>query len=152
MNRLAKTLTRIKNVTITYIEDGEEETEKITVIKAGLGKWQKLTETLKVLFGILPEVLKEKGIEDIENYAQNMTYQDLILLLPDMYMVATNEVIKLLSIGADLEIDFIKKYVGIDEAVDLFEAISEVNNLIKIVEKGKNLIPLLNMMDKIRRK
>jgi len=149
---LSKTVSRIKSVDITIVENAKERVEKITVVKAGLGNWKGLTDTLKTLLGILPEVLEKRGIEDIEKYTENMTYQDLLLLIPDMFDVATDEVINLLAVGTGKDFEYINKYVGIDEAIELFEAIAEVNNLMKVVETGKNWIPLLNTINKIRRK
>ncbi len=149
---MSKTVSRIKSVDITIVENAKERVEKITVVKAGLGNWKGLTDTLKTLLGILPEVLEKRGIEDIEKYTENMTYQDLLLLIPDMFDVATDEVINLLAVGTGKDFEYINKYVGIDEAIELFEAIAEVNNLMKVVETGKNWIPLLNTINKIRRK
>lgn len=139
---MAKTLSRIKTVEITYIEGGQEKTEKIQIVKAGLGKWKKLTDSIKNLFGLLPEVLKEKGIEDPEKYIEGMSPQDLLMLIPDLLEVAAEEFLKIISLGADLDQEYIEEKVGLDETVDIFEAIVEVNNLVKVAEKGKNLMGL----------
>lgn len=139
---MAKTLSRIKTVDITIIEGGKEKVEKIQVVKAALGKWKKLTDGIKRLFELLPELLRGKGIEDPQKYLEQMGMQDLLLLIPDMLETATDEVINILALGADKEREFIESHVGLDEAIDLFEAIIAVNNLIKVVEKGKNLMNL----------
>lgn len=133
---------RIKKITIDVKENGKYKQEKITVEKVPLGKWKNLIDTVKRLFKVLPEVLEAKGIEDTDEYMETMTMQDLIMLLPDMLEVAAEEIFNLLSIGSGLSTEYIEEKVGLDEAVELFEAIIEVNNLIKVAEKGKNLISL----------
>ena len=55
--------------------------------------------------------------------------------------MAADEFIQLLAIGTGLDVDFLEENVGIDEAVDLTEAIIQVNDIFGAVEKGKNLIP-----------
>lgn len=142
---MAKTLSRIKTIDITIIENSQEKVEKITVQKAGLGKWKKLTDSIKKLFELLPEILKEKGVKDTDKFIEQMEIQDLLLLIPDMLTVATDEVINILALSTDLDAEYIEKNVGLDEAVELFEVIIEVNNIVKVVEKGKNLINLLGM-------
>lgn len=139
---MAKTLSRIKTVDITFIEEGKEKVEKIQVTKAALGKWKKLTDSIGKLFELLPELLRAKGIEDPQKYLEQMGMQDLLLLIPDMLEVAADEMVSVLAIGTDLEAEYIEEKVGLDEAIDLFEAIIEVNNLIKVVDKGKNLMNL----------
>lgn len=139
---MAKTLSRIKTVNITIIEEGKEKVEKIQVTKAALGKWKKLTDSIGKLFELLPEMLRAKGIEDPQKYLEQMGMQDLLLLIPDMLEVAADEMVSVLAIGTDLEVEYIEEKVGLDEAIDLFEAIIAVNNLIKVVEKGKNIMNL----------
>ncbi|SFL93725.1 hypothetical protein [Halanaerobium salsuginis] len=144
---MAKTLSRIKKVDITTVidsDDGiEEKTITIKVKKAPLGKWKQLTDNVKVLFDLLPEVLEEKGIENPQEYMMQMSEKEIISYLPDMFRVATDEVIDILSLGAGVDVETLENEVGIDEAVELFEAVVEVNNLVKVVEKGKNLMKLL---------
>lgn len=144
---MAKTLSRIKKVDITTVidsDDGiEEKTRTIKVKKAPLGKWKQLTDNVKVLFDLLPEVLEEKGIENPQEYMMQMSEKEIISYLPDMFRVATDEVIDILSLGTGVDVETLEKEVGIDEAVELFEAVVEVNNLVKVVEKGKNLMKLL---------
>ena len=144
---MAKTLSRIKKVDITTViesDDGiEEKTITIKVKKAPLGKWKRLTDNVKVLFDLLPEVLEEKGIENPQEYMMQMSEKEIISYLPDMFRVATDEVIDMLSLGTGVDVETLENEVGIDEAVELFEAVVEVNNLVKVVEKGKNLMKLL---------
>lgn len=143
---MAKTLERVKKVSITTVVeldgDIEERVMTVTVKKAPLGKWKRLTDSIKKLFELLPEILEKKGVEDPEKYIEKMGPQDLLMLIPDMLEVATEEVINILALGADTEPEYIEKHVGLDEAIEIFEAIIEVNNLIKVVEKGKNLMAL----------
>jgi|GEM_PF-2705527 hypothetical protein len=145
---MTKSISRVKEINIDVIKNGEVEERKIVVSKAPLGNWKKLTDSIQKLMNLLPEVLEEeKGLEsqeELEQYFDQMTMQDILLLLPDMMEVAFDEVMNLLALGSDKDSKFMEKYVGMDEAIDIFEAIVEVNNLVKVAEKGKNLLNLLN--------
>ena len=142
---MSKTLPRIKVVEITVIDEtGQEQTQKVTVKKAGLGRWKQIINAVKKLINMLPEFLKTKGVEDPEAFIDSLAYTDLIAMIPDILDLAADEFINLLAVGAELEVDFLEQHIGIDEAIDLVEAIIEVNNLFGAVEKGKNLIPRVN--------
>lgn len=139
---MSKTLPRIKIVEITIIDEtGQEQTKKITVKKAGLGQWKQIITSVKKLFNQLPEFLKVKGMEDPEAFLESLSYTDLIAMIPDVLDMAADEFINLLAMGTGLDVNFLEQNIGIDEAVDLVEAIVEVNNIFGAVEKGKNLIP-----------
>ena len=144
---MAKSISRIQKVKIDKVKDGEVKEDTIIITKAPLGQWKKITDSLQTLLELLPEVLEEKGLtekEELEQYFENMTQQDIMMLLPDMMDVALEETMKLLAIGTDKDAKYIEKFVGIDETLDILEAIIEVNGLAKAVEKGKNLMNLLN--------
>ena len=136
---MAKTIGRLKIVEIIYIEDGQVKTDRVTVSKAPLGKWKQLTESINNLLEVLPEILKKKGVEDPEKYIEQMGIQDFVMLIPDMLEFAVDEIINVLAIGTGLSIEYIEEKVGLDETIDLLEAIIEVNGIVKVVEKGKNL-------------
>jgi len=139
---MSKTLPRIKVVEITIIDDSsQEQVQKILVKKAGLGRWKQIINALKKLINMLPEFLEAKGIENPEAFIDSLSYTDLIAMIPDILDMAADEFINLLSIGTGLEVDFLEENVGIDEAIDLVEAIIQVNDIFGAVEKGKNLIP-----------
>lgn len=144
---MAKTLSRVKKVDITIViesdDDIEERIRTIKVKKAPLGKWKQLTDNVKVLFDLLPEVLEKEGIKNPQEYMMQMNEKEILSYLPDMFRVATDEVIDILSLGTGVKVETLENKVGIDEAIELFEAVIEVNNLIKVVEKGKNLMKLL---------
>lgn len=144
---MAKSISRIQKVKIDKVKDGEVKEDTIIITKAPLGQWKKITDSLQTLLELLPKVLEEKGLtekEELEQYFENMTQQDAMMLLPDMMDVALEETMKLLAIGTDKDAKYIEKFVGIDETLDILEAIIEVNGLAKAVEKGKNLMNLLN--------
>ena len=61
------------------------------------------------------------------------------MLIPDMLEFAVDEIINVLAIGTGLSTEYIEEKVGLDETIDLLEAIIEVNGIVKVVEKGKNL-------------
>lgn len=139
---MSKTLPRIKVVEITIIDEtGQEQVQKIPVKKAGLGKWKQINNAIKKLINMLPEFLETKGIEDLETFIDSFSYTDLITMIPDILDMATDEFINLLAVGTGLKVEFLEENVGIDEAVDLVEAIIQVNDIFRAVEKGKNLIP-----------
>ena len=142
---MSKTLPRVKVVEITVIDEADQEqAQKITVKKAGLGRWKQIINALKKLINMLPEFLETKGIENPEAFIDTLSYTDLIAMIPDVLDMAADEFIHLLAIGTGLEVDFLEENVGIDEAVGLVEAIIQVNNIFEAVEKGKNLIPRTN--------
>jgi hypothetical protein len=139
---MSKALPRIKVVEITVLDEaGQEQTQQIYVKKAGLGRWKQIINSIKKLFKLLPEFLESQGIDDSEEFIESLSYMDMIAMIPDIMDMAADEFINLLAMGTELEVDFLKEHVGIDEAVDLVEAIIEVNNLLGAIEKGKNLIP-----------
>ena len=139
---MSKSLPRTKVVEITVIDEaGQEQVQKVVVKKAGLGRWKQITNAIKRLLNLLPEFLQTKGIEDPEAFIDALSYTDLIALIPDILAMAADEFINLLAVGTGLDVEFLEKNVGIDEAVELVEAIIQVNNIFEAVEKGKNLIP-----------
>ena len=139
---MSKTLPRVKVVEITVVDEtGQEQVQKVSVKKAGLGRWKQIINAIKKLINMLPEFLQAKGIEDQEAFIDSLSYTDLIAMIPDILDMAADEFIHLLAIGTGLEVDFLEENVGIDEAVGLVEAIIQVNNIFEAVEKGKNLIP-----------
>ena len=139
---MSKALPRVKVVEITIIDDaGQEQFQKISVKKAGLGRWKQIINAIKKLINLLPEFLKSKGVEDPEAFIDSLTYTDLIAMIPDILDMAADEFINLLAVGTGLKVEFLEENVGIDEAVDLVEAIIQVNDIFGAVEKGKNLIP-----------
>lgn len=139
---MSKTLPRVKIVEIIVIdEDGQEQSKKITVKKAGLGRWKQIINALKKLINMLPEFLETKGVENPETFIDSLSYTDLIAMIPDILDMAADEFINLLAIGTGLDVEFLEVNVGIDEAIELVEAIIQVNDIFGAVEKGKNLIP-----------
>lgn len=139
---MSKSLPRTKVVEITVIDEtGQEQVQKVVVKKAGLGRWKQITNAIKRLFNLLPEFLQTKGIEDPEAFIDSLSYTDLIALIPDILDMAADEFINLLAVGTGLDVEFLEENIGIDEAIELVEAIIQVNNIFGAVEKGKNLIP-----------
>lgn len=139
---MSKTLPRTKVVEISIIDEaGQEQVQKVVVKKAGLGRWKQITNAIKRLLNLLPEFLQTKGIEDPEAFIDSLSYTDLIALIPDILDMAADEFINLLAVGTGLDVEFLEENVGIDEAIELVEAIIQVNNIFGAVEKGKNLIP-----------
>lgn len=138
---MSKALPRTKVVEISIIDEaGQEQIQKVTVKKAGLGRWKQIINALKKLINMLPEFLKTKGIEDPEAFIDSLSYTDLIAMIPDILDMAADEFINLLAVGTGLDVEFLEENVGIDEAIELVEAIIQVNDIFGAVEKGKNLI------------
>ncbi len=142
---LAESLNKIKKVKIVYIEDEKEKEKEITVQKAGLGKYKKLSDIFKTIMNIIPEYAEEQGIDDVDEYIQSMTYIELLNMIPDLLTYSIDQFIDLLILGSDLEKDFAEENLGLDEAFDILDAIIKVNGLIKVVEKGKNLMNRLGL-------
>lgn len=133
---------RVKKVTIEIIED--EVTEKEIVIKkAPLGQWAKLTKTINSLLNAIPEIMKSVGIEekDQEEFLKQLTFDKAIGLIPEILDCITDEFISIVAIGADLEEEFVREKVGLDDALLIFKAIIEVNKFKKKAEEvGKSLV------------
>ena len=142
---MSKSLPRSKTVEIVVFKDGQEKKEKIEVRKAGLGKWKLIIDNLKRVENLLPEVVKSRGYEDPNQFIDNLTPADLIGLIPQALSFALDEIIEVLSLGTGVDKEFLEEHVGPDEAVELFTAIVEVNNLYKVAEVGKKL-PFLRGM------
>ena len=137
---MSKTLSKLKVVNIIYIEGEEEKTKKVLVKKAGLGKAKRLTSAIGGIFSALPDYLKAKGIEDTDKFIQELEIEDLLGLVPELLQLGVDQLMEIVSIAADLELEFIEEYVGIDEALEILEATFEVNNFDKALEKAKNLM------------
>lgn len=141
-----KTQPKIKKVTIDIIEDEEVKQEEITIKKATLGKWAKLTTTIRKLIDSLPNMLDRLGIkeEDREAFLTNLTADKVVGFIPELLDIILDEFINIVALGADLEPSYVEENIGLDDALILFEAIVEVNSFKKeAVEVGKKLIAQL---------
>jgi len=137
---------RIKKVTIDTIENEEVKQETIAVKKAPLGKWAKLTTTIRKLLNSLPEMLDRLGVkeEDREEFLSNLTADKAIGFVPELLDIVADEFINIVALGADLETEYVKECIGLDDSLLLFEAIVEVNSFKKeAVEVGKKLLAQL---------
>ncbi len=144
---MSKSLPRVKDVTITIFEDGKEKKQSIRVQKAGLGKWKLIIDSLKKVENLLPEIIKRKGYDDPNKFLENLTPIALAGLIPEVFGFAVEEIIEVLTVGTDADREFIEDHVGPDEAVELFVALIEVNNLYKVAEVGKQLPFLKGMVN-----
>jgi len=131
---MSNAIPRIKYVKLTIVENEEEKKKTITIKKPGLGKWKQLSDTLDNIINALPDYLEEQG-EEPEEFIENMEPIDLIEIIPSILRNASEEIIKLLNLGTGLEPDFIDEHVALDEAYEIFQAISEVSGLKKLTEK-----------------
>jgi len=141
---MSKVLGRRKEVAIEYIENNEQVEEVIKVEKAGLGRWKQVSDTLRNIVNSLPTILDELGVEDKEEFLNNLSMQDMVAIIPEALGIITDEIINLIAIGADLEKKYVEEKVGIDEATELVLAIIEVNKLAKAVETGNKIKGLFN--------
>lgn len=143
---MPKTLSKIKKVTIDVIEDEEIKHKTIVVKKAALGKWAKLTTTIRKLINSLPEMMDRLGIEkeNQEEFLNSLTPNELIGFIPELLDIVADEFINIVALGADLEPDYVEENIGLDDALILFEAIIEVNSFKKdAVEVGKKILAQL---------
>ena len=148
---MSKTMPRSKTVKIVVFKNGQEQIEEVEVRKAGLGKWKKIIDSLKKVENLLPQIIERKGYDDPDKFLDNLTTLDLAGLIPEIFSFALEEIIEVLAIGTSADKKFIEQNVGPDEAVELFTAIVEVNNLYKVAEAGKQ-VPFLGMMNSQMRK
>ena len=141
---MSKVLSRRKEVAIEYIKDDEQIEEIVKVEKAGLGKMKKVTDTMRNIVNSLPNILEELGIEDQEEFLNNLSVDDIVAIIPETIGIITDEIINLIAVGAELDKKYIEEKVGIDEATELVLAIIEVNKLDKAVEMGNKIKGLFN--------
>ena len=141
---MSKVLSRRKEVAIEYIKDDEQIEEIVKVEKAGLGKMKKVTDTMRNIVNSLPNILEELGIDDQEEFLNNLSADDIVAIIPEALGIITDEIINLIAVGAELEKKYIEEKVGIDEATELILAIIEVNKLDKAVEMGNKIKGLFN--------
>lgn len=153
-----KNLTKSKIVKVTFVKEldnvdisnvrGEikEETHKVLIKKASLGKWHELSLLIKKFFDLFKEFLKEQGVEDTNNFFENLTVKELIDIFPEfvsgIYKFAIDEIIEFISIGTGLEEGFIRDNLDAEETFEIVKAIIEVNGLIRVGQEVKNLIIL----------
>ncbi|AZO96129.1 hypothetical protein [Halocella sp. SP3-1] len=153
-----KDLTKSKIVKVTFIKDLDnvdisnvkggikEETRKVLIKKAPLGKWHELSLLLEKFFDLFKEFLQEQGVEDTDKFFENLTVKKLIDIFPKfisgIYKFAIDEIIEFISIGTGLDEEFICNNLDMEETFEIIKAIIEVNGLIKVGQEVKNLIKL----------
>lgn len=159
-----KNITKSKIVEVSFIKNideidvtnvnGEvqEETRKILVQKAPLGKYEQLSIILEKFFDLFIEFLKDQGVKDPTRYIEQLDVEDLIALLPKfisgLYKFAIDEMIEFISIGTGIDEEFIRENIDAGEAYEIVKAIIEVNGLLKVVSEVKNL---MNLPDPVKK-
>ena len=149
---MAKSLSKFKKVDLIVVE-GEKES-KVTVIikKAGLGKYKEITGAIGDLIKSLPKFLEEKGIEKPDEFIEKMTITDMLEVLPELLAFGMEQLVDIVAVITNLEPEFIKENVGLDEALEILEATLDVNNIAGAVEKGKNLAGRLGIQKDLAKK
>lgn len=127
---------------------GEEKEVKIIIKKLPLGRYKQLLDIVnKIMAGPLKMVIKDKGVEDVDEFIANMQPEDLLELLPEVISYAIDEVSGILELATDKDSEFIQENVGLDDALAILEIAFEVNNIEGVVEKGKNLTERLGLTE-----
>jgi len=137
---LAKSIGRIKKVSVAIIEGDEVVEKKYIIKKAGLGKYKELTGAIGELIGFMPQVLAQRGVEDPHQYIEDMTIMDMLDLFPELFGYGVEQLTEVVAIILHEDEDFVEENIGLDEAVEIVEAALEVNNLKGLVAKVKNLM------------
>lgn len=137
---MAKSIGRIKKVSVAVIEGDEVVEKKYIIKKAGLGKYKELTGAIGELIGFMPQVLAQRGVEDPHQYIEDMTIMDMLDLFPELFGCGVEQLTEVVAIILDEDEDFVEENIGLDEAVEIVEAALEVNNLKGLVAKVKNLM------------
>lgn len=111
-----------------YIEDLEKE---ITVKKLPLGRFAELIEQL------------DQGIFDLIKDFDGMDEDKIFEDLPRIVRTFFPEFIKLipLAVNKQLSEEEVRENVDLEEAIDICKAAWEVNNLSKLMAKGKKMKP-----------
>ena len=137
---MAKSIGRIKKVSVAVIEGDEVVEKKYIIKKAGLGKYKELTGAIGELIGFMPQVLAQRGVEDPHQYIEDMTIMDMLDLFPELFGCGVEQLTEVVAIILDEDEDFVEENIGLDEAVERVAAAREVNNLKGLVAKVKNLM------------
>ncbi len=137
---MAKSIGRIKKVSVAIIEGDEVVEKKYIIKKAGLGKYKELTGAIGELIGFMPQVLAQRGVEDPHQYIEDMTIMDMLDLFPELFGYGVEQLTEVVAIILHEDEDFVEENIGLDEAVEIVEAALEVNNLKGLVAKVKNLM------------
>lgn len=127
----------------------------ITVRKLPLGKAARLAIMLESLPDVIAEMTGDEetaaalsaamasgqeGRQDIQALGSV-----IVKVLPKLLMTAQDFVVGLISVGAEVDKQWVEEEVGFDEALDFITAILTVNNVIGIAEKAKNLMGLFGV-------
>lgn len=100
------------------------EHRELTITKLPLGKYAELLKALEKLPGEL-------------NSLSGLSNEKIIPQIPTIIGNSFPDIIKLFTIATDLTEEEVKDKLGLDEAVEVFLAIFEVNNYKEIFEKIK---------------
>lgn len=129
--------------------------EVITVRKLPLGKAVQLSLIIKSLPDVVAKVMDDEetlGALNSTMIAGQQGEGDMVALgeammkvLPNLFEGAIDFVVKLIAAGTERSAQWVEENVGIDEALRLIVAILTVNNVMGIVEEGKNLARLLGL-------
>lgn len=103
----------------TIIINGEE----IKIEKIPLGRYAELLEALKTL--------PKEIVGDVMGM-DKLTEAQVVGKLPDILLVAFPEFLKILAIATNLELDYIKKRVGLMEAVKMITIVFKVNDYLTL--------------------
>jgi hypothetical protein len=122
--------TNVKTITITLVDEKGRETKKEIIIKKmAVGKYAQLLTELK-------DSALINTLLNLDKFDNN----ELIKELPAMIGDSLPDVLKLLSIVADIDADVLAEQVGLEDAILMLGAAIEVN---KFSEIKKNLLFLL---------
>lgn len=159
-----KNLTKSKIIKITSVKGDvditnvtgnvEEETRKVLIKKAPIGKYQELSNIFNKFFNLFEEFLKKQGVKNPEKYIAEMTAEQGISLIPsflgDIYEFAIEELIEFIAIGSGLKEEFIRENLDAEETYEVVKAIIEINGLLKVGKEVKNLINLPNLLQTMK--
>jgi hypothetical protein len=121
---IEKSLPRSKEVEINE--------EIVKVNKLGMLKWADVARKFDNFLGLIFDEF------------DNMTEQNWIERFPKFVADNIPVLIDILEIATPVERKELEETVGIDEFLELCLAVVEVNNLLKAVDKVKNLMTLVN--------
>lgn len=120
-----KSLKKVKMVTIVT-DEGEEKVFKIK--KMPLGRYAQAMEELEKIPGLVGQLT-------------NMETEDIFKQLPKMLATSFGDVVGVLSVATKIEKEFLQEEVDLEEAVDLVQAVIEVNNFFALGRKLGELFP-----------
>lgn len=115
--------------------------QNVTVRKLGLIKYAKLQSLLDNFITSITDFMKRQSEIKYSIEIDEMDVaQNLVSSIVEVLSSNAIAMIDLIELTTDLERSYIEEYVGIAEAVEIIDAVIEVNRIVQVIDKAKKLM------------